>query len=371
MTAFSRIASLLSLAAIAHADESTTAESRNLTIEIIETWDSTAAELYIGTESIEYNADDDLWYVANWYCLGTGAASCTNVTDKTGEIGSLSGDYPVTTTTDFGLMEDIMDEKASTNPAGMVYHDGFLFIADIAAGVVHKFDTSTNTYVDNVETGPIANGLCMDYDNDTLYATNTGWDFNTGSEIPSYSGLWSIDPETLEATRLYDGSASTFPDATNPDGSVHVFAPNGCYVNEGSVYMVDVQLRNNSLGSLGVYNIESGAFTRDTEVLAAHPVCDGIVYYDGYWFVSDVGQGQLLALDTKEEGAIFEMVLENMDGAADICLGPDNTIAIPSTSGTIYFAQFCIGDEDCNEDDSSAARVGIFSALAIIVAALV
>merc|ERR1712154_614346 len=153
------------------------------------------------------------------------------------------------------------------------------------------------------------------------------------------------------------GSTSAFPDG-------FVFNPNGCYVVDGFVYMVDIQYADDAIGSLGLYEIASGNFTRNTDLLAGHPVCDGIVYYEeceeedecnGVWFVTDVGQGQLLALQTP---------------LTDLCLGPDNTLAIPSVNGdTIYFAQFSLEEED-HDEGSSAARMCIISALAITVAAL-
>jgi len=284
------------------------------------------------------------------------------------------GNYPVTTSTDFDFQDNIMDVKAAF-PGGMVYSDGYLFVTDFLAAGVHKFDTNSSSYVGLAATGAIANGLCMDDDTGMLYSTSTGIDFDgsltgeVGTPIPSLSGLWSIDPDTLATERLYDGANSAFPDG-------FVMAPNGCYVNDGAVYMVDVSYANDSTGSLGIYDIESGEFSRDANVLADHPVCDGIVYYDGFWFVSDVGQGQLLALNTAETDAVFEVVLDNVPGAADICLGPDNTIAIPSPEmGTVWFAQFEIGHDHDDSDDSSdensaAAHIGVFGAFAIIAAAL-
>lgn len=361
MNAISRIASLLSLAAVAQSDSHE--DEHELTVSILATWDSFEAGLYIATESVEYNADDDLWYFGNWYGNDAGQ----NATDsKQGEVGSLSGAYPVETQTDFDLQEDIMSAQAFL-PSGMVYSDGYLYQGDFA-GQLHKFDTSDNSYVASADLNDLpVNGVCMDEENNMLYVTTTGWDFDTYIPYPERSGLFSVDPDTLEVTRLYDGSASEFPDA-------YVFNPNGCYVNDGQVYMVDVQLA--AAGSLGIYDIDSGNFTRDAVVLAGHSVCDGIVYYDGVWFVTDVFNGQLLALNTYEDDAIFEVVLSNLTGAADICLGPDNTIAIPSVGeGTIWFAQFEIGhnhdshDHD-SSDENSAGRLCIISVLAIIAAAL-
>merc|ERR1712129_551145 len=128
----------------------------------------------------------------------------------------------------------------------------------------------------------------MDYDNDMLYTTSTG----------------------LEATRLYDGAASAFPDG-------FVMAPNGCYVRDAVVYMVNMNYIDGAAGVLGTYDIATGELAYDAVVLGEHSRCDGIVYYDGFWFVTDVGQGQLLALNTEEEDGIFEVVLEDMPGAAD------------------------------------------------------
>jgi len=350
------------MGALARADHTDSHESDEhmdeLTISLVATWDSFAAGIFVSPESVEYNGDDNVWYFGNWF-----ADNATDL-DKAGEIGTLSGDYPVTSATDFGLQENIMDTLAAV-PAGMVYSDGFLFVADIGLGVVHKFNTETNEYVaGSTFINPVANGLCLDEDNNMLYVTTTGWDFNTGENFPERSGLYAVDPDTLDWTRVYDGVAPTgFPDD-------YVFNPNGCYVNDGAVYMVDVQLAGLG-GSLGIYNIESGELTRDAVVLATHPVCDGIVYYDGFWFVSDVGQGQLLALNTAETDGIFEVVIDGLDGAADICLGPDNTIAIPSVgNGTIWFAQFEIGHDHDDSDDNSAGKVGLLGALMVVAAAL-
>merc|ERR1712154_215631 len=169
------------------------------------------------------------------------------------------------------------------------------------------------------------------------------------------------DPDTMDFTRLYDGSDSAFPD--------------------GFVYMGDIQYADDAIGSLGLYEIASENFTRNTDLLADHPVCDGIVYYEeceeedecnGVWFVTDVGQGQLLALQTPltDEDDVFEVVIDDLESPADLCLGPDNTLAIPSVNGdTIYFAQFSLEEED-HDEGSSAARMCIISALAITVAAL-
>jgi len=355
MKAISRIASLVTLAVIAIADSHD--HTDELSIEIIATWDSITAGLFVSPESVEFNGDDNLWYLNNWF--GFGGDNTTE--NKVGQISTLSGDYPVTESTNFDLQEDIMDTLA-TLPSGMVYSDGALFVGDLLAGVVHKFDTTTNAYVGAASTGTYTNGLCLDTDNNVLYATTTGIDFfgGTGAALPAFSGLWSIDPDTLDVTRLYDGASSGFPDG-------FVMAPNGCYVNDGVVYMVDYS--TGSTGSLGMYNISSGELTRDAVVLADHPGCDGIVYYDGFWFVTDVVQGQLLALNTAEEDAIFEVVLSNLTGAADIGLGPDNTIAIPSPNvGTVWFAQFEIGHD--HDEDSSAAHMCVFGALAVVAVSL-
>merc|ERR1712212_1346096 len=114
---------------------------------------------------------------------------------------------------------------------------------------------------------------------------------STYTNYAEWSGLFSIDPDTLVVTTLYKGDNSTF------EGGF-IFNPNGCWVKDGVVYMVDVQIFAD--GNLGMYDIESGDLTRDANVLATHGVADGIVYSEPYWFVSDVGQGQLLALDTTE-----------------------------------------------------------------------
>lgn len=69
---------------------------------------------------------------------------------------------------------------------------------------------------------------------------------------------------------------------------------------------------------------------------------DGLVMTDRYMFVSSweaVG-GNLLALDMWNSSAVFETVVSNLPGPADICLGPDNMVAIPSlTTGKVWFVQ--------------------------------
>lgn len=367
MNVVSCVASLVSLTAITHA---------GLDVSLIATWDSIDAGLYVGSESIEYNADDNLWYFGNWYE--------SNDTDKVGEIGSLSGSYPVSSD-DFDLQEDIMDVTAEL-PSGMLYTDGSLYIGDFSAGGVHKFNTSTNTYSGFADFGGMfVNGICLDFDTGLIYATSTGWDFTTFTNIPAFSGLFSIDPDTLTVTRLYDASNMTAGLPTFDEG--FVFNPNGCWVKDGVVYMVDVQLVQ--AGNLGMYDIATGSLTRDANVLATHSVCDGIVYVEPYWFVTDNFQGQLLALDTTDEDAIFEVVLTGLPSAADISLGPDNTIGIPSTDGIFYFAQFDITSDTTDEptseptteptaepssaptvNESSATRMCVATALAVIGASL-
>merc|ERR1712087_882105 len=80
------------------------------------------------------------WYFGNWF-----SDNETGI-DKVGQIGSLSGSYPLTSD-DFDLQEDIMNATALL-PSGMLYSDGSLYIGDFLAGGVHKFDMHFDDHCD-------------------------------------------------------------------------------------------------------------------------------------------------------------------------------------------------------------------------------
>ena len=98
-------------------------------------------------ESIEYDADNDVYYF---------------ISRATGRIGTISGSYPGSSD-DAGFTLDaypFSDKTNSTN--GMVSYDGTLYIANFATGYVQSFDVSDGGSFTNVAEILVGiNGLCQ------------------------------------------------------------------------------------------------------------------------------------------------------------------------------------------------------------------
>lgn len=126
-------------------------------------------------------------------------------------------------------------------------------------------------------------------------------------------------------------------------GDTYVFMPNGCTVKDGVVYFVETRVSNLSTGALAMYDISSEEFAIDMQVLTVS--CDGLVSTDRYMFATNNAGGQLLVLDLDEDDGVFEVVVDGLTNPADLCLGPDGILALPSLSaGPIYFVSYADND---------------------------
>jgi len=303
-----------------------------------------------GTESVEYDPDNNVWYFVDWGIEG--------------EVGTISGDYPVSSTD-----PDVqyLDNPIGSASSGMVYLDGYLYVANLGTGNLTQISTTTGAITKTVNVYPGLNGLCYDPANiNMLYGTAVGVDFTTFTYVNEGAGLWSINTDDWTVTRLYDGSNSPISDD-------YIYHPNGCIVNDGVVYMVETRI--DGTGAFGMYNIETMEFTYDNTVV--NTMGDGIVYVEPYFFMTAWFSGQLLAMNTDETNSTFEVVLSGLgsgdgsNGAADLCIGPDNVLAIPNQGQTnIYFVQFELPHTTPTptEDESKGVKLMFITNFALIMA---
>ena len=123
-------------------------------------------------------------------------------------------------------------------------------------------------------------------------------------------------------------------------------------MESGAVHMVETQLDQS--GSLGVYYISRNEMSYSNDKLSVQG--DGLVMTDKYMFVSSwVNGGQLMALDRTDilytdDGislaSVFEVVLTNLTSPADMCLGPDNVVVVPSLfTGKVSDERLCTETE--------------------------
>ena len=201
-----------------------------------------------------------------------------------------------------------------------------------------------------------------------LYGTAIGVDPDIWEPINENAGIWSINTDDLPWTinRLYDGNNTIISDG-------YIYHPNGCIINNGIIYLVEFRTdgeRNmDSGGAFGMYNIKSGIFTYNLNILNTQG--DGIIYSSPYFFVTSWINGQLLAYNPEKENSSFSVILSGLatgdgsNGAQDLCLGPNNVLAIPNqVRKTIYFVQFDIGDH--NESKAAATNICIQSIIIIL-----
>eukprot|EP01084_Bolivina_argentea_P085963 155389_1 len=280
------------------------------------------------TESVEYDADNNVYYIVNRGMLG--------------EIGTISTEYPIDSSNAM-FTEDIGDGTiiGDIGATGMVYYDGYLYVGSYNDGSLRVYNIKTKT-IDNTITGfgVGANGLCQDPDNDNmLYLTNAGLDLAAMVPLDEDAGLWSIDITDWTVTRLYTGSESNLEND-------YVFHPNGCSVKNGIIYMVETRIDLNT-GSLGKYTISDGSFVYD-EILSVS--ADGILINDHYIFVTALGKdwasltegGSLLYYEIKGKDG-FQTAIGGLSIPADITFGPHDMIVIPELEvGTIAFVQFTL-----------------------------
>lgn len=222
--------------------------------------------------------------------------------------------------------------------------------------------------------------LCIqDPDNpNMIYGTAVGVDFTTFQYVDQNAGIWSINTDDWTVTRLYDGSNTIIGDG-------YVYHPNGCIINDGVIYLVEVRI--DGTGAFGMYDIDTGVFMYDNTVL--NKMGDGIVYSEPYFFMTAFLAQELLAMNAEETNSTFEVVLSGLgsifgvDGPADLCLGPNNVLAIPNQAeANIYFAQFEIDDGDATtttaipfvnvsttsfDDESNANKLRIITVISTMV----
>ena len=96
-------------------------------------------------ESVEYDADNNVYYFVN---------------QDTGKIGTISGDYPTTSDDSDFTADAYPNGTASSSLAGMVYYDGYLYIAGVDYGL-QKFDVDTGELVSDISIWTGLNGLCQ------------------------------------------------------------------------------------------------------------------------------------------------------------------------------------------------------------------
>ena len=125
-------------------------------------------------------------------------------------------------------------------------------------------------------------------------------------------------------------------------------------MKDGTVFMVEMHLDFTSStvfsGSFGMYDIDDDTMLYDTDQLSDGG--DGLVATDRYMFMSSWElavdgsfTGKIMALDTWNSSAVFETMITNLSGPADMCVGPDNMVVIPSLlTGKIWFAQHSEGN---------------------------
>merc|ERR1719361_753008 len=250
------------------------------------------------TESVEYDADNNVYYFVNW---------------ATERIGTISGDYQSDSDTS-ELDADVYPNTTGTNhnsSAGMVYYDGMLYIADIGSGL-SVFDVSDGSLQWELAAPFGFNGLCQDPDNlNMLYGTSVGIDFATYIAYSERAGLWSVDTDTQTLTRLYWGNDTQWNES-------YVLQPNGCIVRDGIIYMVETRPQDDT-GSLGQYVIDSGVMTYSTDLLSV--AGSGIAIDWPYMFVSSWSDGgMLMGRNMMDSSSVFETLVTNITTPAKLCV---------------------------------------------------
>lgn len=194
-----------------------------------------------------------------------------------------------------------------------------------------------------------------------LYGTAGGIDLATFQYLNTQAGIWSINTNDWTINRLYDGNNTIISDG-------YIYHPNGCIINDGIIYLVEFRL--DGTGAFGMYNIETSEFIYNSTLLNIQG--DGIIYSEPYFFMTAYSAGQLLAYNSKKEDSKFEVVLSDLatgdgsNGAQDLCLGPNNVLAIPNQGQTtIYFVKFDI-DDDSDESKAAHSQSMMFGGLIIM-----
>ena len=120
----------------------------NLTVKLLSTYvfpDETDFNAS-GCESFEYDFDNNLWYFVDW--------------GDEGEIGSISGDFPIDSNNS-NIKYNIMTSSiGSTGSTGMVYYDGYLYIANGRTGNLTQINIETKLITNTVYVWDALNGLC-------------------------------------------------------------------------------------------------------------------------------------------------------------------------------------------------------------------
>ena len=99
-----------------------------------------------GTESVEYDIDNNLWYFVDWGVDGV--------------IGSISGNFPIDSTNSniqYNVMNSVI---GSTGSSGMVYINEYLYIANLITGNLTQINIQTKDISNTIQVYPGLNGLC-------------------------------------------------------------------------------------------------------------------------------------------------------------------------------------------------------------------
>lgn len=273
-------------------------------------------EKNITSESIEYDADNDVYYWANFLDGGIGI------------ITGLGTNSPVVTEE---YITDATDTQYST---GMVYQNGKLYVNNLVYGTFKIYNVTNQTLISSTAVnGGFSsgfnglNGLCVDPANqDTLYATSIGL-FSAVTQVTdnTKASIWSVDisdDTTPTFSRLYH-----YTDEPNGLDSIG-FVPNGCIVVDGVVYFVPQSASDTP--ALVMYDIDAQTWSTDANVLTVP--ADGIVAIDNTLYATSIGGG-LVSWEIGSNG-VFEDVKEAnwpLVSGADLCVGPDNSLVIPSS----------------------------------------
>ena len=99
-----------------------------------------------GSESVEYDSDNNLWYFVDW--------------GDNGVIGSISGDFPVDST-NANIQYDITNLPiGSSFSSGMVYLNGYLYVGNLITGILTQINIDTKEITNTVQVHSGLNGLC-------------------------------------------------------------------------------------------------------------------------------------------------------------------------------------------------------------------
>lgn len=238
------------------------------------------------TESCLYDPINGLWRVWD--------------RNMNGEADSLSGNYPFTGTASFIQGREGAGNETSGGVAGTVFvsndYGNFVYIADIASGEIYQYNVDTEELGEELDTGFGfgANGLCYDQENNVLYATNVGVDFDTGLPIPDRSNIVRFDlgnamptAETVyvSGNPLYNMEGDVVQEENelykNITGDNYTFRPNGCTIKDGMAYFIET--RPDGLGGFLVYDIAENQFVLNTAT-PGYPG-DGMYIYFIYIYI--------------------------------------------------------------------------------------